>query len=149
MGATKGYMALLGGGKSPDSPQASYDLPSGEGRDVSVLLSGSESLGSPHVSTEKHALRSGPGYHRSFRNEELVSPEMRNRLLEVKWQVSGQVRTQHPCPWLQNQRAPKAQDKPAPTDNEKSNRPKDSGSLPSQPARPQGQKAHKVCAIIP
>lgn len=77
-----------------------------------------------------------------------MTPEMKNRLLEVKWH---KVRAQRPCPWLQdhlsmNQRAPKAQEKPAPSqyDNEKSNRPKDSGCLPSHPARPHDQKAHKV-----
>lgn len=76
---------------------------------------------------------------------------MKNRLLQVKWQVSGKVITQCPCPWLQdhlsvNQRVLKHRRSQPPTqyDNEKSNQPKANGCLPSHPARPKGQKAHKV-----
>lgn len=68
-----------------------------------MLLGGSESPGSPQVSeTEQWALRSG--YHLSFSHEERVTPETEeNGLQEVEWQDGGKVRTQRPCPWLQDQ----------------------------------------------
>lgn len=59
----------------------------GRGRDVLLTLGGSESSGSPHISTEKRALRNGLGCHRSLRNEEFVTPEMENVWLEVIWKV--------------------------------------------------------------
>lgn len=87
------------------------------------MLGGSESPGSPHISTEKRAPRNGLGCHHSLRNEEFVTPESVGECVAGGSMASScKVRTQHPCPWLQdhlciNQRAPKAQEEHQPPAN--------------------------------
>lgn len=121
-----------------------------ERRDVSVLLWEWKSR-LPTYLTKKQALRNGLGYHHSFRNEELwlqrwrLGCWMSSGKLVAKSELNAHaLGSRTTCLWAKELLKHRRSWPPTQYENEKSNRPKERGCLPSHPARPQGQKAHKV-----